>query len=266
MRASGPFVAAATIALSLTAAAVPPDARLVLAPGAEKFLKTRFRVDTVLVEPEGLVHAEGLPANEVYVTVPPGAKGAGLVLAIGLDRVFAWDLCVGDPRDCPSETVITTARAACPGLAQITDDGKQLWTATVKDVACLNALRDALAHAGFPGDRLRLVLEETAARAFYQRVGDGIAKDPACKGLVSGYYGATLKLSGRAPRRAVDRAVLHAYAETVGRVSFDAALVTLTDAPAPAPPPGPPPAHLIPLTQSLAASSLAPDAGSESTP
>jgi hypothetical protein len=218
MRSVRAAALAAGIGLAGAAGAVPPDARLTLQPGSEKFLRAPVDLVDVVAEPAGVVSAEVLPSKEIFVTVPPAATGAATLIAVGSDRLYAWDVCVGR---CPAETNIAAARSACPTLAQVTEDGQPLWTATVKDVRCLDALRNALSHATIPLKQLRFNLEENVAVEFFRRVEKAISDDPATHGLVASYYGATLKLSGEVPRSAVTRAVVHAWFETIGSVSFD---------------------------------------------
>ena len=91
----------------------------------------------------------------------------------------------------------------------------------MKTTKCFLALRDALAHASIPPGDLQLVLEDDAAKTFFVRAETAIATDPLTKGLKAGYYGATLQLDGVATRAQVSRAVLLAYRETLGRVSYD---------------------------------------------
>jgi hypothetical protein len=93
------------------------------------------------------------------------------------------------------------------------------------------------------------VLEERVAIAMFREVNELIAKDPACAGLVPAFYGATLKLTGRVRRAAVDRALWHAFRTMLGRVTYDADKVTLTDT-VPLPP-AIPPARLVPLPAHL---------------
>lgn len=239
-------------ALAVPAWALPHDARVKLSPGTERFLKAGFPLVSAVVDPPGAFQAEGLGSGEVYVTIPPGAKGPATLLAVGADRLFAWDVCIGEDPACAAASPILAARSACPDLREITDDGKNYWAATLKDAKCLEALRTALAHADVPGEKLRLVLEEGVSLPLFRQVSESITKDPLCAGLTAGFYGPTLKLSGKAPRKAVDHALLVAFRAMPGRLSFDADRVTFTDAPPPAPA-GPPPARLIPISDSLAA-------------
>lgn len=238
----------ALLLLAVNAHALAPNARVTLEPGAERFLKAGFPILSVIVEPAGLFTADGMDSGEVFVTVPASAKGPGTLLAFGADRVFAWDVCVGSA-DCPAATSILSAKPACPDAREFLEDGRPHMAATVKDDRCLAALRTALAHTEIPADRLRIVLEERVAMPMFREVNDLIAKDPACAGLSSGFYGATLKLTGRVRRAAVDRALWHAFRVMLGSITYDVDKVTFTD-PVP-PPPAVPPARLVPLPPNL---------------
>lgn len=206
------------------ARAVPPDARVVMAPGTERFLRAGFVVTDVAVDPPGRLEAELLPSEEILVTVPADAAlEQATVLAIGVDRIHAFEVCVSRAKgaDCPPPTSVFEAKKACPDLSEGREDGETVVTGTVRDVPCLDALRAALARAELPPGSLRLVLEETPARAFFGRVTERIKNDPEARGLKAAYYGATLRLQGNVPRAAVRRALVHAYRETVGRVSYE---------------------------------------------
>jgi hypothetical protein len=205
--------------------ALPPDARLVLAPDSVKFIHPTFVLTGVASEPEGFVQVEILPGKEILITVPPGAKGVGTVMAFGSNRVFAWDVCVGP---CLAETTLASAKDACPKLAE---SSEHVWAATVHDAKCTAALRQSLAHATVAVDKLQFSLDEPAALAFFKDVQAAIARDPKTKGIKAGYLGPTLQLSGEATTAALGRVLLHAYAHTVGRVTYDDSALTLTDRP-----------------------------------
>jgi hypothetical protein len=207
------------MSLQATAAlALPPNVRLTLPPGGEKFFRVPFDVVDLVSEPEGVVSAELLPSKEIYITARPGAQGSTSLLVVGADGLFAADICV---TKCLPDTNIQSAKAACPTLAQATEDGKPVWNVDVKDVKCLDALRDALAHAMMPKEQLHIVLEETVYHAWVQRILSAITADKRTAGVDAAYGFATLTLKGEAPRSAVSRALVHAYLQTVGSVSFD---------------------------------------------
>ena len=222
--------------VSRSAVALPADARLSLPPGGEKFLKAPIELLDVVTDPEGVITAEVLPSKEIFISATEGAKGSTTLIAIGPDLIFAWDVCVGG---CPPETPIATAKAVCPDLKQESDDGKMIWNAVVKDQKCFDALRTALAHTALRPQDLHFLLEEDVGMAFFRRVSAKVAADPKAKGLTAGYYGPTLKLTGDVPRSAVARAIVHAYAETLGAISYDDQTTT---PPAPAPDAVAPPA------------------------
>jgi hypothetical protein len=230
------------------AAAWPVEDQVSLAPGEEKFLRVSFPVSGVVVEPAGGVDVEGFPSGELFVSVAPGGRGVVTLLAIGNDRAAAKRLCIGVP--CPEPTPIEKARGACPDLRKADDDGRSVWAATIRDDRCLRELVETLSRADVPPDSLRMIIDEAPARALMKRVIEDIGKDARCKGLSAAYVGATLKLTGKGDRTAIDRAVWHAFRASVGRVSFDAESVVRTE---PSRPTGPPPAREIPLTESLAA-------------
>jgi hypothetical protein len=208
----------ALVCAAHSAGAFPADARLTLPPGAEKFLRAPIELVDVVTEPEGVITAEILPSNEIFISAAKNAKGWTTLLAVGPDLVYAWDVCVSG---CPPETTIATAKPACPDLKQVTEDRKQLWSVTVKDQKCFDALKASLAHAALRPTDLQVVLEEDVAIAFFRRVSTAVAADPRAKGVTAGYYGPTLKLSGEASRAAASRAVAHAYGETLGAISYD---------------------------------------------
>lgn len=219
---------ATPLLLAPSASAVPPDERLVVAPGSDRFLRARFVVTDVAVEPEGRVQVELLPTEEILLTVPKDAKeGEVLVLAVGVDRVRAFDLCISGSdagtrsERCPRSGGLASATQACPGLKKGVEDGAPIYEATIATEACLTALRDALAHSDEDPGSLRFMLEEAPAQVFFDRVLKRIQADPKTRGLDAAYYGATLRLKGTVPREAVGRALIHAYRETVGRVSYD---------------------------------------------
>jgi hypothetical protein len=201
-----------------SAAALPPNVRITIPPGTDKFLRVPFDVLDLVSEPEGVISAELLPSKEIYVTARAGAQGSASLLAMGADGLFAADICV---TKCPAETHILAAKPACPDLAQVSEDGKSLWNVNVKDLHCLDALRDALAHTSMPKQQLHIVLGQDATTAWIHRVLQAIAADPRTAGVHAGYGYATLTLTGEATRAAVSRALVHAYLETVGSVSFD---------------------------------------------
>lgn len=226
--------------VSPPAGALPADARLTIPAGTEKFLRSPIELTDVVTDPEGVITAEVLPSKEIFISAAAGAKGSTTLIAVGQDEIYAWDVCVSG---CPADTSIQTAKAVCPDLKQESDDGKQIWSATVKDQKCYDALRAALAHSTLHPQDLHMVLEEDVAIAFFRRVSAKVAADPRAKGLTAGYYGPTLKLTGEVPRSAVARALVHAYSETLGAISYDDQTTTVT-APvvvAPAPTPGPTP-------------------------
>ena len=219
MRSGRLIAGLAAVFLSATVAhAVPPDARFTLAPGAEKFLRLPPETIDIVTDPAGLLTAEVLPSGELYVTASPTAKGSATLLAVAADRVYAWDVCIGK---CADETNIASAKKSCPDLAQTSEDGHPVWSVTIKDGACLEALRQALSHTTIPAQQLHLVLEEGPAMVFFARVAQAVKADAKSSGITASYYGATLMLRGQATQAAVSRAVLHAYYETVGHVSYD---------------------------------------------
>ncbi len=247
------FLLSSLALFSFPALALPPAGRLQLAPGDRQTINTLFRVDSVLVDPPGLVTATAKPF-EVRIAAPPNGHGSGLVLAVGWDRVAAWDVCVSaDGTGCPAETKIDTAKSACPTLHVKTDDDQPVWTAKVKTRACFLALRQALSHAQ-PQGALEFTLDEAVADDFFRDVEQAIARDPACAGLTAGYYGATLNLSGNATQDAVDHALLDAYKLTVGHVSFDDSDIQEISRPKLSPPPS-----IVPPQKSTPKAS--PDAG-----
>lgn len=243
------------LALPTLAAAVPYEGKLVLAPGTEQFLKIRFSVTAVAVDPPGAVAVEVLPSDELFLTVPPHARGTATLLVAGIDRASGWALCLEtDPAACPPRTEPLAARSACPDLAPTKEDGTPVWSAHVKTPACLAALRSAFARAEVDPGALRLLLDEPAARALYATVEQAVAADPAARGPTLSWLGPTLILSGPAARETVGRVLLHLFRAVVGRVSYDDRTVTLPSAPG-APrihspfvtiPPGPPPAPPTP--------------------
>jgi hypothetical protein len=212
------LTAALGLLLPAIAHALPPNAQLQLAPGADRFVRAPIDVTDVVTEPESALTAEVLPSKEILVTAKPDAKGSATLLALGLDRVYAWDVCIGK---CPAATNIVSAKSACPGLDQVKDDKRSVWAVTVKDTRCLEALRDALVHATIGPSWLQVSLEEKPAVEFFQTVEKQIASDPRAKGVQAMYYGPTLKLTGEATSAAVARAVMHAWQLTVGDVAFD---------------------------------------------
>lgn len=223
----GPRALACACALAwpVLAVAVPPDARLVLAPGAERFLKPGFSPADVVANPPGLVRAELLPSGEILVEPLAGARGPVAIFAIGSEAAFVWDACVSDDpaRDCPRETSVDAARAACPSLGTVVEDGKSIVTATITSERCLDALRASLAHATVSPFALRFVLEEQPAQVLYRRVLGALKADPVTSGMRAGFLGATLHLSGSLTREGVSRAVVVAWREVPGRLSFETA-------------------------------------------
>lgn len=213
---------AALVLWASSAAAVPPDERIVLGPGMDRFLKVEFMV-TGVISDDSLVEAELLPSEEIFVTAAEDRSGTATVLAVGVDRIHAWEICVSHrpAKECPPGSDPLRLKKSCPDLAEGKEDGQRVIRATVRDDACYDALVKGLAHADVPPGQLRLLLEEKPANTFFSRVLQAIRADPGTKGLEAGYYGATLKLSGTVPREAVHRALLHAYRHTVGRVSYD---------------------------------------------
>jgi len=209
--------------LPALAAAVPPDARITIAPGTERILKSPIPVDAVVSDPPGLVVAERLPGGEVLVTASAERRGDAVVLAAGATRVYAWDVCVGEPPGtaCTRETKPEQARSACPDVARATEDGSPVVQATVKDARCLDALLAALAHAAVPPAALRLTLEEDAFLTMARRVSQAISGDPRTKGLRAGFSGATLRLEGRAGREARALALLAAWRQVPGVLSVE---------------------------------------------
>ena len=239
---------AIVMSLASVAVAWPVDDQASLTPGEEKFLRASFAVSGVVVEPAAGVDADGFDSGELFVSTSAGARGVFTLLAVGSDRASARRLCVGVP--CPEPVSIEKARGACPDLRKVNEDGKGFWAATIHDDRCLRELVETLSKADVSPESLQLVMDETPARSMMKRVVENIAKDPRCKGLTAAYAGATLKLTGKGDRTAIDRAVWHAFRESVGRLSFDADSVVRTEAPRPS---GPPPAREIPLSESLAA-------------
>ncbi len=73
------------------------------------------------------------------------------------------------------------------------------------------------ARAGRSGCNWRRKLRWSSFIGFEQ----AIEADPRTKGVVAGYLGPTLQLSGEVTRAAVSRAVAHAWSQTLGSVSFD---------------------------------------------
>lgn len=213
------------------ARAVPPDERLVLAPDTFKFIKPPFDLIGVAAEPQGFVQVEILPAGEILITAPADAKNGsfGTVIAFGSGKVYAREICVGS---CPATTEIASAKAACPSLNATKEDNDPVWVANVKDSKCFAALKQALEHATVPVDSLRLTLEENVANEFIKRVLADLSADPKTKDLKAGYYGATLMLKGETTTPVLGRALLHAYRNTIGRVSYDDSALKLTDRPA----------------------------------
>lgn len=230
--AAAPVLACALVAgVAPAAAAYPYDARLTLAPGAERFLKVRFSITGVAVDPPGAVAIDVLPSDEVFVTVPQDAHGAATLLVAGVDRAMAWELCLeADPAGCPPKTDPLAARADCPDLATRREDGGVVWEAKVATPACFASLRRHFARAEVDPGALRLLLEEAGARDLFGTVERAVAADPLTKGLALSWLGPTLILSGPAARETVARALVHLFRAVVGRVSYDDRTVTLPSA------------------------------------
>lgn len=209
--------------LPLSAHAVPPDARLSFTAGEERFVRPPFKVEGLFVEPEGFVAVDALPSDELFVSVPKAAHGAGTLFVYGAGRVAAFELCVGKD-DCPGPTNAEDAKSACPDLARGTEDGAFVLRATVKDARCLDALKTSLRRAELHPKALRLVLEEGAIALVYKRVTEAVAREPGMQGA---FVGPTLTLGGKATRRAFERVLRAAWLESVGAATYDADALTL---------------------------------------
>lgn len=214
----GKFFLAVALTVPVAATALPADGRVTMTAGSEKFFRAPIEATDVVVEPAGVITAELMPSKEILVTAPADAKGWTSLVVVGSDLIYTWEICIAK---CPAETTIESAKPACPDLAQVTEEGKKIWTATVKTEKCLNALLAGLVHANLTDRSLELTLQDDAAAAFYRSVEKKIADDPLTHGVTAGYYGATLELTGEAPRSAVAHAIAHAYLGTAGAVSFD---------------------------------------------
>lgn len=167
---------------------------------------------------------ELLPAEEIFLQIPENTPaGQALVLAVGSDRLKAFDICIShhDGQDCPRPPADESWSKACPKVKEVLDDGKRITAGDIESVTCLDALKAGLAHSYDPPSSFRFILHEVPATVFYQRVLEKIRNDPKTQGLSASYFGATLVLKGKVSRAAISRALLHAYRETVGSVSYD---------------------------------------------
>lgn len=210
------------LAAPAVALAVPPDARLLLAPGEQRFLKLHFAPKAVVVEPRGALQAESFGLPELFLSAPRPTKGPAYVFASGSDGVYVIDVCVeDDPAACPAETSLDSAKAACPGLRRASEDGEPVWQADVKSASCLDALRAALSHATVPARELRLVLDEAPAAEMYKRIYAALAADADTAHLRASFYGATMRLQGEATLAQVARAAALAWPHTLGRLTFE---------------------------------------------
>lgn len=212
---------------ALPAGAAPFDREVHLVPGGPPHFERFAGLARLSTSPPDRLHAEQLPSGEILLE---GRAPGEAVLFLQADgAIRAWRVVVGEVPEPDVAAATETARRACGGLG--TEDGRI--AVRLGSEACRAAV--VTLSRRLPARELVVQLDEKGLRA--QLAAQQAAFAAAVPGaeVRLAYLGATLRLSGRIPRPALDAALRAVWAVTAGPLLLDVSDLEVEDGPKPAP-------------------------------